>query len=158
VELPGGHGHPQDRSGASGRSYRCAQAGRETPLTALAVAKLLAAAGVPDGVVNVIPTTDANSVVSTWLSDDRVRKISFTGSTGIGRMLLKQAAERVLNASMELGGNAPFVVTADADIAAAVEGAMTAKFRGGGQACTAANRFYCTRLRPTSSSHASAPR
>jgi succinate-semialdehyde dehydrogenase / glutarate-semialdehyde dehydrogenase len=114
----------------------------ETPLTALAVAKLLAAAGVPDGVVNVVPTTDANSVVSTWLSDDRVRKISFTGSTGVGRILLKQAADRVLNASMELGGNAPFVVTAGADIAAAVEGAMIAKFRGGGQACTAANRFY----------------
>jgi succinate-semialdehyde dehydrogenase / glutarate-semialdehyde dehydrogenase len=114
----------------------------ETPLTALAVAKLLAAAGVPDGVVNVVPTTDANSVVITWLSDDRVRKISFTGSAGVGRMLLKQAADRVLNASMELGGNAPFVVTADADIAAAVEGAMIAKFRGSGQACTAANRFY----------------
>lgn len=114
----------------------------ETPLTALAIAKLLADAGVPDGVVNVVPTTDANCVVSTWLSDNRVRKISFTGSTGVGRMLLKQAADRVLNASMELGGNAPFVVTADADIAAAVEGAMIAKFRGGGQACTAANRFY----------------
>jgi succinate-semialdehyde dehydrogenase / glutarate-semialdehyde dehydrogenase len=114
----------------------------ETPLTALAIAKLLAAAGVPDGVVNVVPTADANSVVSTWLSDDRVRKISFTGSTGVGRMLLKQAADRVLNTSMELGGNAPFVVTADADITAAVRGAMIAKFRGGGQACTAANRFY----------------
>jgi succinate-semialdehyde dehydrogenase/glutarate-semialdehyde dehydrogenase len=114
----------------------------ETPLTALAVAKLLADAGVPDGVLNVVPTTDANCVVSTWLSDNRVRKISFTGSTGVGRILLKQAADRVLNASMELGGNAPFVVTADADIAAAVQGAMIAKFRGGGQACTAANRFY----------------
>jgi succinate-semialdehyde dehydrogenase / glutarate-semialdehyde dehydrogenase len=114
----------------------------ETPLTALAIAKLLAAAGVPRGVVNVVPTTDANCVVSTWLSDNRVRKISFTGSTGVGRMLLKQAADQVLNASMELGGNAPFVVTADADITAAVEGAMIAKFRGGGQACTAANRFY----------------
>jgi succinate-semialdehyde dehydrogenase / glutarate-semialdehyde dehydrogenase len=114
----------------------------ETPLTALAIAKLLTAAGVPDGVVNVVPTSDANSIVSTWLSDDRVRKVSFTGSTGVGRTLLKLAAERVLNASMELGGNAPFVVTADADIAAAVEGAMIAKFRGGGQACTAANRFY----------------
>jgi len=114
----------------------------ETPLTALAIAKLLAAAGVPEGVVNVVPTTDANCVVSTWLSDDRVRKISFTGSTGVGRMLLKQAADRVINASMELGGNAPFVVTADADITAAVQGAMIAKFRGAGQACTAANRFY----------------
>jgi len=114
----------------------------ETPLTALAVARLLAAAGVPEGVVNVVPTTDANCVVSTWLSDDRVRKIPFTGSTGVGRTLLERAAGRVLNASMELGGNAPFVVTADADIGAAVRGAMIAKFRGGGQACTAANRFY----------------
>jgi succinate-semialdehyde dehydrogenase/glutarate-semialdehyde dehydrogenase len=114
----------------------------ETPLTALAIANLLTAAGVPDGVVNVVPTSDANGVVSTWLSDDRVRKVSFTGSTGVGRTLLKQAADRVLNASMELGGNAPFVVSADADVAAAVEGAMIAKFRGGGQACTAANRFY----------------
>jgi succinate-semialdehyde dehydrogenase/glutarate-semialdehyde dehydrogenase len=114
----------------------------ETPLTALAIARLLTEAGVPDGVVNVVPTTDAESVVSTWLADDRVRKISFTGSTAVGRHLLKQAADRVLNAGMELGGNAPFVVTDDADIEAAVSGAMIAKFRGGGQACTAANRFY----------------
>ncbi|MGV9797069.1 NAD-dependent succinate-semialdehyde dehydrogenase [Mycobacterium sp. NPDC003449] len=114
----------------------------ETPLTALAVAEILAEAGVPDGVVNVVPTTAAAAVVSAWLADDRVRKVSFTGSTGVGRVLLKQAADRIVNASMELGGNAPFVVTADADIAAAVRGAMVAKFRGGGQACTAANRFY----------------
>lgn len=114
----------------------------ETPLTAVALAKILTAAGVPDGVVNVVPTTDAGAVVSTWLSDKRVRKVSFTGSTAVGRALLKQAADRVLNASMELGGNAPFVVTEDADLAAAVDGAMVAKFRGGGQACTAANRFY----------------
>ncbi|MDV3125797.1 NAD-dependent succinate-semialdehyde dehydrogenase [Mycobacterium sp. 21AC1] len=114
----------------------------ETPLTALAIARILADAGVPDGVVNVVPTTDAAAVVSQWLGDERVRKVSFTGSTGIGRVLLKQAADRIVNASMELGGNAPFVVTADADIAAAVQGAMVAKFRGGGQACTAANRFY----------------
>lgn len=114
----------------------------ETPLTALAIAAILAAAGVPDGVVNVVPTTDAGAVVSAWLADDRVRKVSFTGSTGVGRVLLKQAADRIVNASMELGGNAPFVVTADADIAAAVQGAMVAKYRGGGQACTAANRFY----------------
>ncbi|WP_396934071.1 NAD-dependent succinate-semialdehyde dehydrogenase [Mycolicibacterium sp.] len=114
----------------------------ETPLTALAVARILSDAGVPDGVVNVVPTTDAAAVVSAWLADERVRKISFTGSTGIGRVLLKQAADRIVNASMELGGNAPFVVTADADVAAAVQGAMIAKFRGGGQACTAANRFY----------------
>ena len=114
----------------------------ETPLTALAIVHLLAEAGVPDGVVNLVPTTDAAGVVSTWLADNRIRKISFTGSTGVGRTLLKQAADRVVNASMELGGNAPFVVTADADLAAAVDGAMIAKFRGSGQACTAANRFY----------------
>lgn len=114
----------------------------ETPLTALAVARLLAEAGVPDGVVNVVPTTDAAGVVGRWLEDPRVRKISFTGSTRVGSILLGQAAERVVNASMELGGNAPFVVADDADLDAAVAGAMVAKFRGGGQACTAANRFY----------------
>jgi succinate-semialdehyde dehydrogenase/glutarate-semialdehyde dehydrogenase len=113
----------------------------ETPLTALAIARLLARAGVPDGVVNVVPTTDPGVVVGAWLADPRVRKVSFTGSTPVGRLLLHQAADRVLNASMELGGNAPFVVTADADLSAAVDGAMIAKFRGGGQACTAANRF-----------------
>jgi len=114
----------------------------ETPLTALAVAELLAEAGVPEGVVNVVTTTDAAGVVGAWLGDDRVRKVSFTGSTAVGRLLLGQAAERVVNASMELGGNAPFVVAADADLEAAVAGAMIAKFRNGGQACTAANRFY----------------
>jgi succinate-semialdehyde dehydrogenase/glutarate-semialdehyde dehydrogenase len=114
----------------------------ETPLTALAIARILTEAGVPDGVVNVVPTTDPATVVTAWLEDARVRKVSFTGSTGIGKVLLKQAADRVLNASMELGGNAPFVVTADADIEAAVAGAMIAKFRNGGQACTAANRFF----------------
>ncbi|MFI5623214.1 NAD-dependent succinate-semialdehyde dehydrogenase [Nocardioides sp. NPDC051685] len=114
----------------------------ETPLTALAVARLIAEAGVPDGVVNVVPGTDAAGIVSTWLADPRVRKISFTGSTGVGRILLRQAADRVVNTSMELGGNAPFVVTSSADVEAAVEGAMVAKFRNGGQACTAANRLY----------------
>jgi succinate-semialdehyde dehydrogenase/glutarate-semialdehyde dehydrogenase len=114
----------------------------ETPLTALAIVELLKEAGVPDGVVNLVPTTDAGGVVGTWLADPRVRKISFTGSTRVGRLLLRQAADRVVNASMELGGNAPFVVTAGADLDAAIEGAMIAKFRGGGQACTAANRFY----------------
>ncbi|WP_073260068.1 NAD-dependent succinate-semialdehyde dehydrogenase [Cryptosporangium aurantiacum] len=114
----------------------------ETPLTAIAVVRLLAEAGVPDGVVNLVPSTDAAGVVGAWLADARVRKISFTGSTRVGQLLLRQAADRVVNTSMELGGNAPFVVTADADLDAAVEGAMVAKFRGGGQACTAANRFY----------------
>jgi succinate-semialdehyde dehydrogenase/glutarate-semialdehyde dehydrogenase len=115
---------------------------RETPLTALAIARLLTEAGVPDGVVEIATTTRAGEVVGTWLEDARVRKISFTGSTGVGRHLLRQAADRVLNASMELGGNAPLVVTEDADLDAAVAGAMIAKFRNGGQACTAANRIY----------------
>ncbi len=114
----------------------------ETPLTALAVARILAEAGAPEGVVSVVPTSNAGDVVTTWLADDRVRKLSFTGSTGVGRMLLGQAAERVVNTSMELGGNAPFVVAGDADVEEAVAGAMLAKFRNGGQACTAANRFY----------------
>lgn len=114
----------------------------ETPLTAFAIAKLMIEAGVPAGVVNIVPSSSASKIVTTWMEDARVRKISFTGSTGIGQVLLKQAAERVVNSSMELGGNAPFVVTDDADIDAAVDGTMIAKFRGGGQACTAANRLY----------------
>jgi succinate-semialdehyde dehydrogenase/glutarate-semialdehyde dehydrogenase len=114
----------------------------ETPLTALAITRLLVEAGLPAGVVNVVPTLDAPAVVSSWLEDPRVRKISFTGSTNVGRVLLRQAADRVVNSSMELGGNAPLVVTEDADLEAATAGAMTAKFRNGGQACTAANRFY----------------
>jgi succinate-semialdehyde dehydrogenase/glutarate-semialdehyde dehydrogenase len=114
----------------------------ETPLTALRIAELLTEAGAPEGVVNVVCTTSPADVVTTWLTDDRVRKVSFTGSTGVGRVLMHQAADRVLNTSMELGGNAPFVVTADADIEAAVAGAMIAKFRNGVQACTAANRFF----------------
>ena len=114
----------------------------ETPLTALAIARLIGEAGVPDGVVNVVPGLDAAAIVTAWLEDPRVRKISFTGSTGVGRVLLRQAADRVVNTSMELGGNAPFVVAASADIEATVDGAMVAKFRNGGQACTAANRFY----------------
>jgi succinate-semialdehyde dehydrogenase / glutarate-semialdehyde dehydrogenase len=114
----------------------------ETPLTTLAIVRLMVEAGVPAGVVNVVPTKRSGPLVGTWLADPRVRKISFTGSTEVGRTLLKQAAERVLNSSMELGGNAPFVITGDADLEVAVEAAMVAKFRGGGQACTAANRFY----------------
>jgi succinate-semialdehyde dehydrogenase/glutarate-semialdehyde dehydrogenase len=114
----------------------------ETPLTTFALARLMVEAGLPAGVVNIVPTTDAGAVVTTWMEDARVRKISFTGSTRIGQVLLRQAADRVVNASMELGGNAPLVVTEDADLDAAVAGAMIAKFRGGGQACTAANRLY----------------
>lgn len=114
---------------------------QETPLTALAIGEILIQAGIPRDVVTIVPATDAGTIVSTWLSDPRVRKISFTGSTTIGRLLLGQAAERVVNASMELGGNAPFIITADADVEAAIDGALVAKFRNAGQACTAANRF-----------------
>ena len=115
---------------------------KETPLTALAVAELLAEAGVPDGVVNVLPTAKPGPMTEAVLADPRVRKLSFTGSTEVGRMLLKQASDYVINCSMELGGNAPFLVFEDADIDAAVEGALLAKMRNGGEACTAANRFY----------------
>jgi succinate-semialdehyde dehydrogenase/glutarate-semialdehyde dehydrogenase len=115
---------------------------KETPLTALAVAALLSEAGVPPGVVNVVPTNKPGPLTEAVLADPRVRKLSFTGSTEVGRMLLKQAADYVTNCSMELGGNAPFLVFDDADVDAAVEGAFLAKMRNGGEACTAANRFY----------------
>ena len=114
----------------------------ETPLTALALARLLERAGVPKGVVNVVPTTRPGELVSSLLSDRRVRKVSFTGSTSVGKLLLHQAADRVINPSMELGGDAPFIVLPDADLDAAVAGALVAKLRNGGQACTAANRFF----------------
>jgi succinate-semialdehyde dehydrogenase / glutarate-semialdehyde dehydrogenase len=117
----------------------------ETPLTALAIAAVLAEAGVPDGVVNVLPSKRSGPVVSAMLHDPRVRKVSFTGSTEVGRRLLAEAAEAVLSVSMELGGNAPFLVFADADLDTAVAAAMVAKMRNGGEACTAANRFYVER-------------
>jgi succinate-semialdehyde dehydrogenase/glutarate-semialdehyde dehydrogenase len=114
----------------------------ETPLSALAIADLLEQAGVPKGVVNVIPSSRSSEVVKAMLKDPRVRKLSFTGSTEVGRILLAQAAENVISCSMELGGNAPFIVLADADLDAALEGAMVAKMRNTGQSCIAANRFY----------------
>jgi succinate-semialdehyde dehydrogenase / glutarate-semialdehyde dehydrogenase len=116
----------------------------DTPLTALALAALLSEAGVPDGVVNVVTTarSGAGPAVEAMLNDPRVRKLSFTGSTEVGRLLLAQAAKSVVSCSMELGGNAPFIVFEDADIDSAVEGALLAKLRNGGEACTAANRFY----------------
>jgi succinate-semialdehyde dehydrogenase/glutarate-semialdehyde dehydrogenase len=113
----------------------------DTPLTALAVAALLAEAGVPPGVVNVIPSRRYD-VIDAILDDPRTRKLSFTGSTGVGRKLLAQAARTIVNCSMELGGNGPFLVFADADLDAAVEGAMIAKMRNAGESCIAANRFY----------------
>jgi succinate-semialdehyde dehydrogenase/glutarate-semialdehyde dehydrogenase len=117
----------------------------DTPLTALAIASILTEAGAPPGVVNVLPSRSSGKVVSAMLHDPRVRKVSFTGSTEVGRMLLREAADQVLNVSMELGGNAPFLVFDDADLDAAVAGAMIAKMRNGGEACTAANRFYVQR-------------
>jgi succinate-semialdehyde dehydrogenase / glutarate-semialdehyde dehydrogenase len=114
----------------------------DTPLTALALAELLREAGVPDGVVNVVTTSAPGPVVAAIINDPRVRKLSFTGSTEVGRLLLAQAAKSVVSSSMELGGNAPFIIFDDADVSAAVEGALIAKMRNGGEACTAANRFY----------------
>lgn len=116
-----------------------------TPLTALAVAALMSDAGVPAGVVNVITTSQTGAVMDRVLADPRVRKLSFTGSTEVGRHLLHRAADRVLDCSMELGGNAPLIVFDDADLDKALDGAMLAKMRNGGQACTAANRIYVHR-------------
>ncbi|PRB41016.1 NAD-dependent succinate-semialdehyde dehydrogenase [Arthrobacter sp. MYb23] len=116
-----------------------------TPLTALAIAQIMIDAGTPAGVVNVITTSKTNEVVTPILADSRVRKLSFTGSTSVGRHLLREAAGNVLKCSMELGGNAPFLVFDDADLELALDGAMIAKMRNGGQACTAANRIYVQR-------------
>jgi len=113
-----------------------------TPLTALMVGQLLQEAGVPDGVVNVFPSKQSGAVSNRILEDDRVRKVSFTGSTEVGRILLAKASESIVNCSMELGGNAPVIVLDDADIDVAVEGSMVAKLRNAGESCIAANRFY----------------
>jgi succinate-semialdehyde dehydrogenase/glutarate-semialdehyde dehydrogenase len=117
----------------------------ETPLTALAIADILDRAGVPKGVVNVILPTPVGASISKMLHDPRIRNLSFTGSTEVGRILLREASDRVIRCSMELGGNAPFVVLDDADVSAAVQGLMVAKMRNGGAACTAANRVYVQR-------------
>ncbi|WP_052668633.1 NAD-dependent succinate-semialdehyde dehydrogenase [Nitriliruptor alkaliphilus] len=117
----------------------------ETPLTSLAIAELMQRAGLPDGVVNVVVPSQVGEVVAAIMSDDRVRQLSFTGSTAVGKHLIRQSADQVIRCSMELGGNAPFIVLDDADIGRAVEGAMVAKMRNGGAACTAANRFYVGR-------------
>ncbi|SCL34301.1 succinate-semialdehyde dehydrogenase / glutarate-semialdehyde dehydrogenase [Micromonospora rhizosphaerae] len=114
---------------------------RETPLSMLALAKILSDSGLPDGVLNVITTSAAGDVTAPLIADPRLRKMSFTGSTEVGRTLIAQSAHQVLRVSMELGGNAPFIVFDDADLDAAVEGAMIAKMRNIGEACTAANRF-----------------
>jgi len=113
----------------------------QTPLTMLALADLLTEVGVPPGVLNVVSTANTSEVMGRLIGDDRLRKLTFTGSTPIGKQLVKQSADQLLRVSMELGGNAPFLVFADADLNAAVDGAMIAKMRNMGEACTAANRF-----------------
>ena len=114
----------------------------ETPLSMLALAGILEEVGVPAGVVNVITTTHSGAVCEPIIRDPRLRKLTFTGSTAVGKVLVEQSAEQLLRVSMELGGNAPFIVFEDADVDAAVEGAMLAKMRNIGEACTAANRFF----------------
>jgi succinate-semialdehyde dehydrogenase / glutarate-semialdehyde dehydrogenase len=114
----------------------------QTPLSMLALAGILQEAGLPDGVLNLLTTTDPGAVMEPMIRDGRARKLSFTGSTAVGRKLLEQCADQVMRTSMELGGNAPFIVFEDADLDAAVDGAMLAKMRNIGEACTAANRFY----------------
>jgi succinate-semialdehyde dehydrogenase/glutarate-semialdehyde dehydrogenase len=114
----------------------------ETPLTALALCELAQQAGFPNGVINFVPGTQAELIGKIFTSDSRIRKISFTGSTAVGKQLIAQSAEGVKRLSMELGGNAPFIVFDDADIEKAVEGALQSKFRNSGQTCICANRFY----------------
>jgi succinate-semialdehyde dehydrogenase/glutarate-semialdehyde dehydrogenase len=114
----------------------------ETPLTMLLLAEVLEEAGLPDGVLNVVTTTHSGALSEPVIRDERLRKLTFTGSTAVGRRLVEQSAEQLLRVSMELGGNAPFLVFEDADVDAAVEGAMLAKMRNIGEACTAANRFF----------------
>jgi succinate-semialdehyde dehydrogenase / glutarate-semialdehyde dehydrogenase len=115
---------------------------QQTPLSMLTLAELLSDCGLPDGVLNVITSSSSSEVSAPIISDPRLRKLSFTGSTEVGRKLIAQSADKVLNVSMELGGNAPFLIFDDADLDAALEGAMVAKMRNIGEACTSANRFH----------------
>jgi succinate-semialdehyde dehydrogenase/glutarate-semialdehyde dehydrogenase len=114
----------------------------QTPLCALALAEILAECGLPPGVLNVITSSSSSAISGPLISDRRLRKLSFTGSTEVGRKLIAQSADNVLRVSMELGGNAPFLVFADADLDRVMEGALLAKMRNIGEACTSANRFY----------------
>lgn len=114
----------------------------DTPLTMLALGAIFSEAGLPAGVLSILPTNDAAAVTAPLLADPRLRKVTFTGSTRVGKLLLRQAADNVLRTSMELGGNAPFIVFEDADLDQALAGVMSAKMRNGGEACTAANRIY----------------
>jgi succinate-semialdehyde dehydrogenase/glutarate-semialdehyde dehydrogenase len=115
---------------------------QQTPLSMLALARILEEAGLPDGVLNVITASHSGAVIEPLLKDPRTRKLSFTGSTEVGRKLIEQSADQILRVSMELGGNAPFLVFDDADLDAVIEGALVAKMRNVGEACTAANRFH----------------
>ncbi|TGN39548.1 NAD-dependent succinate-semialdehyde dehydrogenase [Marinobacter confluentis] len=115
---------------------------KETPFTSMYLADLMQRCGVPDGLVNILTTDDAATLTDSLVKDERLRKISFTGSTGVGRVLLSAASERILNTSMELGGNAPLIVCDDANIDTAIEGAFLAKMRNAGESCIAANRLY----------------
>jgi succinate-semialdehyde dehydrogenase/glutarate-semialdehyde dehydrogenase len=115
---------------------------KQTPLSMLALAQILEEAGLPGGVVNVITAKSSGRTMEPLIKDPRARKLSFTGSTEVGKTLIEQSAEQVLRVSMELGGNAPFLIFEDADLDAAVEGALLAKMRNGGEACTSANRFH----------------
>ena len=115
---------------------------QETPLTMLLLAKLMDEAGLPKGVLSVLPTSKPGDLTTALIDDGRLRKLTFTGSTGVGKALAKQSSDKLLRLSLELGGNAPFIVFDDADVDAAVEGALLAKMRNGGEACTASNRFH----------------
>jgi succinate-semialdehyde dehydrogenase/glutarate-semialdehyde dehydrogenase len=115
---------------------------KQTPFSMLALAQILEQAGLPAGVLNVVTSSSSGRVMEPLVRDPRTRKLSFTGSTDVGRTLIEQSAEQVLKVSMELGGNAPFLVFEDADLDLAIEGALIAKMRNGGEACTSANRFY----------------
>jgi succinate-semialdehyde dehydrogenase/glutarate-semialdehyde dehydrogenase len=115
---------------------------QETPLTMLLLAKLMDDAGLPKGVLSILPTSKPGDLTTALIDDGRLRKLTFTGSTGVGKALAKQSSDKLLRLSLELGGNAPFIVFDDADVDAAVEGALLAKMRNGGEACTASNRFH----------------
>jgi succinate-semialdehyde dehydrogenase / glutarate-semialdehyde dehydrogenase len=115
---------------------------QETPLTMLLLAKLMDEAGLPKGVLSILPTSKPGDLTTALIDDGRLRKLTFTGSTGVGKALAKQSSDQLLRLSLELGGNAPFIVFDDADVDAAVEGALLAKMRNGGEACTASNRFH----------------
>ncbi|MDT5325389.1 MAG: succinate-semialdehyde dehydrogenase / glutarate-semialdehyde dehydrogenase, partial [Mycobacterium sp.] len=115
---------------------------QETPLTMLLLAKLMDDAGLPKGVLSILPTSSPGALTTALIDDGRLRKLTFTGSTGVGKALAKQSSDKLLRLSLELGGNAPFIVFDDADVDAAVDGAILAKMRNGGEACTASNRFH----------------